>query len=85
MEKISGNNYICSHCGLSFRFAQKPTYCPSCGNTGTVTPNNQRAKETAQRMIAELNSEDIPVLESLHAGYIAQLAKINAKLDTLRQ
>ena len=79
------NRYICDSCGFSFNFAQAPSFCPKCGKEGAAARDTRKAKETARRMIAELNDEDIPVLESLHAGYIAQLAKINAKLETLRQ
>ena len=79
------SRYICDSCGASFNFAIAPSFCPICGKEGAVARDMRRAKETAQRLIAELNGEDIPVLESLHAGYIAQLAKINAKLETLRQ
>lgn len=79
------SRYICDSCGASFNFAIVPSFCPICGKEGAAARDMRRAKETAQRLIAELNGEDIPVLESLHAGYIAQLAKINAKMETLRQ
>lgn len=79
------NRHICDACGFSFNFSQVPSFCPKCGKEGAAARDTRKAKETARRMIAELNGEDIPVLESLHAGYIAQLAKINAKLETLRQ
>lgn len=79
------NRYLCDSCGASFNFSVVPSFCPICGKESSVTRDMRKAKATAQRLIAELNSEDIPVLESLHAGYIAQLAKINAKLETLRQ
>ena len=79
------NRYICDSCGASFNFSVVPSFCPICGKESSVTRDIRKAKATAQRLIAELNGEDIPVLESLHAGYIAQLAKINAKLETLRQ
>lgn len=79
------NRYLCDSCGASFNFAIAPSFCPICGKESSVSRDMRKAKATAQRLIAELNGEDIPVLESLHAGYIAQLAKINAKLETLRQ
>lgn len=77
--------YNCSKCGQSFRMANKPMFCPFCGEQSSVALNQKRARETALRLIAELNESDIPVLESIRKGYLEQWALVEYKRQTLRK
>ena len=77
--------YYCTECESKFRQGFEPVYCPKCGAKGSVVQDVRNSRETALRLIDELEKEDIPVLESVRQGFVAQWALVESKMQTLRK